>query len=84
MTEETVTELFASIARMQDLLSLSLEAMHDYEQEMLIYSCLHHLLENFAFPGKLRTLQSWVGTSKKFTNIRLGSSRLSENPELVL
>ncbi|XP_024171465.1 disease resistance protein RPM1-like [Rosa chinensis] len=85
--EENVIELFASIMKMQGLLSLCLEAKHTFPQGQLI------LLESFSPPPFLQKLHlkgilekppAWFGSLERLTNLRLGFSHLSENPSLVL
>ncbi|KAH7550508.1 hypothetical protein ACOSQ2_024437 [Xanthoceras sorbifolium] len=87
VAEEDVSELFASIMMMQNLLSLSLEAKYGRNQETLV------LLESFSPPPLLRKLRlegilekipNWFSSMENLTNLRLGFSHLSENPTLVL
>ncbi|KAF5730877.1 hypothetical protein HS088_TW19G00479 [Tripterygium wilfordii] len=87
VAEENANELFASIMKMQSLLSLSLEAKHSFDGQRLV------LLESFSPPsflrklrleGQLEKIPSWFGLMDKLTNLRLGFSHLSENPASVL
>ncbi|KAF5732173.1 hypothetical protein HS088_TW18G00863 [Tripterygium wilfordii] len=87
VAEEDANELFASIMKMQGLLSLSLEAKHSFNPQRLV------LLESFSPPsfirklrlgGHLEKIPSWFGLMDKLTNLRLGFSHLSENPASVL
>ncbi|KAF3437494.1 hypothetical protein FNV43_RR20247 [Rhamnella rubrinervis] len=87
VAEEHIRELFSSIMNMQNLLSLSLEAIHTFNQGKLV------LLDSFSPPPFLRKLRlegllekvpSWLGSMESLINIRLGFSHLSQNPTLVL
>ncbi|KAK9278910.1 hypothetical protein L1049_028491 [Liquidambar formosana] len=87
VAEENISELFDSIMNMQDLMSLSLEGKYTYPQGTLA------LVETFTPPpfltklrleGVLERLPNWLGLMERLTKLRLGFSRMNENPSLVL
>ncbi|CAN1235809.1 Disease resistance protein RPM1 [Linum perenne] len=87
VTEEIVDQLFASITRLQSLISLSLEAKSNLGKEKLI------LLESFSPPpllqklrleGSLERIPSWFHYLNNLKMLRLGFSHLEEDPGLVL
>ncbi|KAK9926830.1 hypothetical protein M0R45_024039 [Rubus argutus] len=87
VAEDNISELCASIMKMQCLLSLSLEGKCTYPKGKLV------LMESFSPPpflqklcleGILEKLPAWFGYLERLTNLRLGFSNLSENPSLVL
>lgn len=86
MAEENVVELLASVM-MMNLLSLSLQAKHTFNQGTLV--CLDTfspppLLRKLSLEGILQKLPDWIGSMDNLTNLRSGFPHLSENPVLVL
>lgn len=87
VAEEDVSELFASIMMMQNLLNVSLEAKHSLNRETLILAESFSpppLLRKLRLEGILKKLPNWFSSMENLTKLRLGFSHLSENPLLVL
>uniref|UniRef100_A0A6N2LAN7 Rx N-terminal domain-containing protein n=1 Tax=Salix viminalis TaxID=40686 RepID=A0A6N2LAN7_SALVM len=87
VAEENADELYASIMVMQGLLSLSLEAKHTFDQGQLVLRDLFSpppVLRKLRLEGLLEKIPNWIGSMENLTNLRLGSSHLSENPTSVL
>lgn len=85
MAEENVVKLLASVM-MMNLLSLSLQAKHTFNQGTLV--CLDTfspppLLRKLSLEGILQKLPDWIGSMDNLTNLRSGFPHLSENPVLV-
>ncbi|XP_068305223.1 disease resistance protein RPM1-like [Pyrus communis] len=84
--EENINELLASIKKMLELLSLSLEAKDAVSEGNLI------LLDSFSPPPFLQklclegiqgNLRTCFGSSGRLTNLTLGNSHISEDSSLV-
>ncbi|KAL5724927.1 hypothetical protein ACHQM5_008129 [Ranunculus cassubicifolius] len=87
LTEEDVNEVCASIMKMKGLLSLSIDAKFTYPDTILPpiepFSP-PTLLQKLRLEGRLQQLPSWFSLMENLQKLRLGFSRLSEDPALVL
>ncbi|CAI0395518.1 unnamed protein product [Linum tenue] len=87
VTEDTADALFASITRLQNLLSLSLEAKWSAGKEKLTLLDTFsppHLLRKLRLEGRLENIPSWFHSLNNLTMLRLGFSHLEEDPALAL
>ncbi|XP_048443985.1 disease resistance protein RPM1 [Pyrus x bretschneideri] len=95
VAEENISELLASITKMSDLLSLSLEGKDTFSWGNLMTFCGGNLIlpDSFSPPPFLQKLRlegvggklpTWFGSLERLTNLRLGNSHISEDSLLVL
>ncbi|KAK9090338.1 hypothetical protein Sjap_023515 [Stephania japonica] len=86
LTEDIASELFVSIAKMERLLSLSLEHGNINEGTLppLEPFTPPPLLQKLRLEGRLGTIPNWFGSMHNLMKLRLGFTHLTENPTQVL
>ncbi|KAK9113654.1 hypothetical protein Syun_020451 [Stephania yunnanensis] len=87
-TEDIASELFVSIAKMENLLSLSLEPKHGNINGDMLPPLEPFtpppLLQKLRLEGQLGTIPNWFGSMQNLMKLRLGFTHLTENPTQVL